>query len=165
MDKDLFGLDVPATARIKRLIISGHEVLAVGGVAITLLPDVQLTEATKRFARAAVAVVADFFGVTLDWSEGSIEQIESFLARLHDEKDQPAPDSGEDLAFLAKVFGSYCGEVIRRHHGGQFVMVTIGEESTPAVQLGLRLWYPWKPGRTSESWMALSTTSGSRTRC
>jgi hypothetical protein len=62
-------------------------------------------------------------GRTLDFSEGSLQDIEAMLAQLHNEmpgrfgrliKRGPSED---DLALLAKMFGGYVGYVMRFEWG------------------------------------------------
>jgi hypothetical protein len=56
------------------------------------------------------------FGVTLDWSEPSVRQVEEILSRFHEDMAHAKP--GDAAVWkVAKAFGSYVGEVMRRHHG------------------------------------------------
>jgi len=106
-------------------------------------PDPELTEIAKAYSLDALDIAARNFGVNLNWSESSIQQVENMLGRLHDEiAKAPPPDS--TVWTFAKSFGSYVGEVMLRHHGGEWGMVAIGEESFPGVQLpGEQLCWPW----------------------
>src|SRR5262249_33482765 len=57
------------------------------------------------------------FGVKLDWSDSSVQKVEQMLGRLHDDMAQSNPPE-EAVWTFAKAFGSYVGEVLRKHHGG-----------------------------------------------
>jgi hypothetical protein len=80
--------------------------------------DPRVTEIAEAYALDAVDLASRNFGVILDWSENSVQQVEEMLGRLHDEMAhaQPPPDV---VQTFAKAFGSYVGEVLRRHHGGE----------------------------------------------
>jgi hypothetical protein len=106
-------------------------------------PDPRIAEIASAYALDAVDFASTNFGVTLDWSDGSVRQVEEMLGRLHDdmERAQPAEDA---VWTFAKAFGSYVGEVLRQRHGGQWGMVHMGEQSFPGLERpGGRLCWPW----------------------
>ncbi len=81
----------------------------------------------QAWAEDAVDLARERFEVTLDYSEESLPRVERCLAELHDEMPgaigrllrQRKTDA---YAWnLAKLFGGYLGEVIRRRWGGQWV--------------------------------------------
>ena len=80
--------------------------------------DPRVTEIAEAYAVDAVDLASRNFGVTLQWSEDSVCQVEEMLGRLHDKMAhaEPPPDAAQTFA---KAFGSYVGEVLRRHHGGE----------------------------------------------
>jgi hypothetical protein len=105
--------------------------------------DPQVAEVAEASSLDAVDLAARSFGITLNWSDESVRQVEEMLGRLHDEMAQAQPPE-EAIWTFAKAFGSYVGEVLRRHHGGEWGMVRMGEESFPGVQQpGGRLCWPW----------------------
>ncbi len=106
-------------------------------------PDPQIAEAAGAYSQDAVDFAARTFGITLDWSDESIRQVEIILGRLHDDIPHARPPENAIWRF-AKVFGSYVGEVLRRRHGAEWGMVRMGEDSFPGVQQpGGRLCWPW----------------------
>jgi hypothetical protein len=106
-------------------------------------PDPQVAEVAGAYALDAVDLAARNFGVTLDWSESSVRQVEHMLGRLHDEMASAQPPE-EAVSTFAKAFGSYVGEVLRRHHGGEWGAVSMGGQSFPGLrQSGGGLCWPW----------------------
>jgi hypothetical protein len=110
-------------------------------------PDPQVSRLAEAYALDAVDLAARNFGVALDWSEPSVQQVERMLSRLHEELRRDRPP--EDVIWtFAKAFGSYVGEVIRRHRGGEWGMVRIGDERSPGLrQVGGALCWPWGRAR------------------
>jgi hypothetical protein len=105
--------------------------------------DPEVAEVAEAYALDAVDLAARNFGVTLDWSEGSVRQVEQMLGRLHDEMARAQPPQ-EAVWGFAKSFGSYVGEVLRRHHGGEWGTVTMDGQSFPGLQqAGGDLCWPW----------------------
>src|SRR5437868_6999233 len=95
--------------------------------------DPKVAEIASAYSLDAVDAAAGNFGVTLDWSEESIQLVEQVLGRLHDDLDRARPPADAIWTF-AKMFGSYVGEVLRRHHGGEWGIVRMGEQSFPGVR-------------------------------
>jgi hypothetical protein len=106
-------------------------------------PDPQVAEIAEAYALDAVDLAARNFSVALDWSEASVRQVEQMLGRLHDEMASAQPPEDTVWTF-AKAFGSYVGEVLRRHHGGEWGMVSMGGQLFPGLQqTGGSLCWPW----------------------
>lgn len=106
-------------------------------------PDPQVAEVAAAYALDAVDLASRNFGVALDWSEASVRQVEYMLGRLHDEMASAQPTEKEVWLF-AKVFGSYVGEVLRRHHGGEWGTISMGGQSFPGLrQTSGALCWPW----------------------
>jgi hypothetical protein len=96
-------------------------------------PDPQVAEVAEAYSLDAVDLADRNFGVTLDWSEASVHQVEQVLGRLHDDMAHSRPP--EDVVWtFAKAFGSYVGEVLRRHHGGTWGTVSVDGQSFPGLQ-------------------------------
>ncbi|HLJ29970.1 MAG TPA: hypothetical protein VKY85_24900 [Candidatus Angelobacter sp.] len=75
-------------------------------------------------AYAAQAIVlAREFTAQLDYSENSLMEVETILARLSREMPASKP-SDDDVSELCKVWGSYLGEVVRRRFGGEWSIET-----------------------------------------
>jgi hypothetical protein len=110
------------------------------------------------YAQQAVEIARDF-NARLDYSEHSLMELESILARLaedmaHDmanDTSQAGPSS-DDLTEICKLWGSYFGEVIRRRFGGdwsietypgkQFATLTLsiaGNKLFPSMKIHRRL--------------------------
>jgi hypothetical protein len=79
---------------------------------------------TMVFAYANQAVtLAHEFHALLDFSENSLMEVETILARLSREMPQSKP-SADDVSEICKVWGSYLGEVVRRRFGGDWSIET-----------------------------------------
>lgn len=81
--------------------------------------DQALTEAAK----SAVNFARQLFGVTLDYSEASIEKVEGILSKLHDAMPK-RPSPPKEVEKVGFIFGGYIAEVIKRHFGGRWKMET-----------------------------------------
>ena len=103
----------------------------------------------QAFAEQAVRLGREF-KINLDYSEGSLEQVERLLARFHDELTSANP--GSKLEEMAKIWGGYLGEVVRRRFGGEwsiekypagdFLIVTLnvnGARLFPSMKVHKRL--------------------------
>jgi hypothetical protein len=110
------------------------------------------------YAQQAVEIGRDF-NARLDYSENSLMELESILARLAEDMandmandaSQAGPSS-DDLTEICKLWGSYFGEVIRRRFGGdwsietypgkQFATLTLsiaGNKLFPSMKIHRRL--------------------------
>jgi hypothetical protein len=109
----------------------------------TFQNDPRIAEIASAYSLDAVELAARDFGITLDWSEESVRHVEKLLSRLHGEIKNARPP--EDTVWkFAKAFGSYVGEVLRRHHGGEWGMVQLDDQSFPGLkQTGGGLCWPW----------------------
>jgi hypothetical protein len=94
------------------------------------MSDIQsVDQALSEAAQSGVEYASQTFGVTLDYSEASIQQVEGILSRIYDSiprgflakltKKAPTPKDLERIGFM---FGGYIGEVIKRHFGGRWKM-------------------------------------------
>src|SRR5437016_1246452 len=71
----------------------------------------------QAFAEQAVRLGREF-KINLDYSEGSLEEVERLLARFHDEL--TSANAGSKLEEMARIWGGYLGEVVRRRFGGEW---------------------------------------------
>lgn len=105
--------------------------------------DSQIAEIAEAYALDAIDAAMDNFQITLSFSEDSIREVETILSRLHDQLPVVRPPADTIWTF-AKMFGSYIGEVLRRHHGGAWGIVTLDNQEFPGIQLSDRsLCWPW----------------------
>lgn len=90
-----------------------------------------LDDMVQDFAQGAVDIARQF-EITLDYSENSLQQVESILAQLHNElrggpagvaSPQPQPP-GDQMEMMCKMWGGYFGEVVRRRWGGEWTIET-----------------------------------------
>lgn len=88
-----------------------------------------IADMMQAYAEDAIDVARERFGIHLDYSEASIEQVERILDRLHTSiprdffsrwlKRGPTPD---EIDRVARMFGGYIGEVMRRRFGGEWTL-------------------------------------------
>ncbi len=85
------------------------------------------------------------FGFELDWSDDSIKRVETILESMHNVY-RTRPVTDDWVRGLARITGSYIGEVYRRNHGATWGRVTLGRETFPGMEmvkpLGGMFW-PW----------------------
>ena len=102
----------------------------------------------RGFAEQAVRLGREF-KVHLDYSENSLQEVEHLLGRLHDDMSKSDANKIEEMA---KIWGGYLGEVVRRHFGGEwsiekypagdFLIVTLnvnGARLFPSMKVHKRL--------------------------
>jgi hypothetical protein len=109
----------------------------------TFKADDKVQKVAEAYALDTVDFVRDNFKITLDWSDKSVQHIESVLDRFHREihKAKPTP---EKIYQFAKMFGSYVGEVFRRNHGAKWGIVELGGDKMPGLQSDTAgLFWPW----------------------
>lgn len=111
------------------------------------------------YAQQAVSLAHEFHA-RLDFSENSVMEVETILARLSREMPQSKPSS-DDVSEICKIWGSYLGEVVRRRFGGdwsietypgrQFATLTLtvnGNKLFPSMKVNRRL----TEGETDNVW-------------
>src|SRR5487761_1273241 len=76
-----------------------------------------ITDMMQACAAEAVHTAHDQFGFHLDYSEASIQSLETILANLRVSEDKEATEQA------VKTWGSYLGEVVRRSFGGTWDLV------------------------------------------
>jgi hypothetical protein len=91
----------------------------------------------EKISTDAVIIARAKFGVSLDYSENSLQQLEILLKQADEQYQQAS--STEDpnyypLDKTARAWGSYLGEVIRRNLGGDW----IADQKAVFLQLGNR---------------------------
>jgi hypothetical protein len=105
-------------------------------------PNVQ--KVAEAYALDTCDFVGKHFRIKLDWSDSSIQQIESVLDTFHKQA-QKAKPSPEQVMGFAKMFGSYVGEVYRKNHGATWGLVELNGQKFPGLKAqtsGTEFW-PW----------------------
>jgi len=113
-------------------------------MANNFVADDDVREIAEAYALDAVDDALRNMNVKLDWSEASIARVELILDELHrSARVQKPPPKGVET--VAKVFGSYIGEVFIQHHGGSWGLISLGGQPLPGIRAakhGHRFW-PW----------------------
>jgi hypothetical protein len=115
----------------------------------SFIADSKIQQAAEAYALDAVDYSQKRLGIILDWTDGSIANVEKALAQIHLAFVTATPKPTEDQALgYAQIFGSYVGEVYRRNHGAEWGMVTLDGHQFPGLQAKSRvIFWPW--GRAS----------------
>jgi hypothetical protein len=92
-----------------------------------------VADMVSAYAGRAVDTARDA-GVSLDYSEGSLMQLEELLEGLT----QKPVSQPEDLAETCKTWGSYLGEVVRRRFGGEWTIETYPGKQFATLTLTVR---------------------------
>ena len=105
--------------------------------------DARYQQIAEAYAQDAVDFAQSNLSIRLDWSDTSIEMLESILDRFHSELARARP-TDEQIAGYSKMWGSYLGEVYRKNYGAVWGLVTHQGESIPGLQ-GTKgnLFWPW----------------------
>ena len=79
----------------------------------------QSDRVAANYAQNAIETARDGADLVLDFSESSVEKVDRLLTRTRKKAGTSKQDKGM-LGLFAMMFGSYVGEVFRRHHGGKW---------------------------------------------
>ncbi len=110
------------------------------------------------YAEDGIDYAQQTFGVTLEYSQESVQLVEEMLAKLHEDAAQKGffarlikkTPSDESIHHLAKMLGGYVGEVMRRHWGGEWKLESEafpGEEVITLQLNGGDVWPHFKAGK------------------
>ena len=107
-------------------------------------PDARIQEIAKASALDACNFVRDEFRIVLDWSDASVQHIETVLNTLHRLGPSAKPTADQAMAF-ARMFGSYMGEVYRKNHGAVWGLVEINGQRLPGLTVTASdtFFWPW----------------------
>jgi hypothetical protein len=107
-------------------------------------PDDRYLQIAEAYALDALDVAQTNFGVSLDWSDGSIVGVEAMLDVMHQEIGAANPPQ-DTIETFGKIFGSYVGEVYRRNHGATWGLVTLEGHTFPGLMATrtCTLFWPW----------------------
>ena len=110
----------------------------------------RIARTARKYARHAVRFARGTYGIRLDWSDESIQKVETILGNLHDDLLE-WPPTEDELLEAAAMFGSYVGEVYRANHGhgATWGIVTLSGESIPGMRTDLTEtnFWPWDRAR------------------
>lgn len=100
-----------------------------------------IAEMMQSCANRAVEVAHDRFGFDLDYSEESLESLETILASVSANLNLLENDHVEEQV---KLWGSYFGEVVRRYwHGGwELIQYPGGDAAVPTLLVSGSQLYP-----------------------
>lgn len=115
----------------------------------SFVADPNVQKIATAYALDAVDLARSQFGISLDWSDASIEKVEKALVKMHASYIATTPrPTPEQVMSFSKGLGSYVGEVYRRNHGGEWGMVSLNGQKFPGLRTkaGTNFW-PW--GRVS----------------
>ncbi|HEX6810646.1 MAG TPA: hypothetical protein VF384_03385 [Planctomycetota bacterium] len=138
--------------RVLRVRAQQSDVSSGGRVASSDGMDSEPTVADMMaaYAQDAVDHARASVGVTLDFSPGSIEHVERILAQLHSSlpkgflgKLRRRGPTQQDILKMAKMYGGYIGEVVRRAGGGEWTFdteIAPGERILCLSKEGQRVW-------------------------
>lgn len=111
-----------------------------------MMTQLRLADMMKAYAEDAVEF-ADQMDVKLDYSETSLKALDLILQKFHDElpkgwrKIFNRGPSEEQIAYMAKMWGGYLGEIIVRYLGGEWKASELADD-TIALQIGEAELYP-----------------------
>jgi hypothetical protein len=105
--------------------------------------DARCQEIAEACALNAVDFARDNMKLTLDWTEQSIQRLESILDVFSRRLSQAKP-TDEDVRGFSRMWGSYLGEVFRKNHGAAWGLLTQGDQSFPGMRATSgALFWPW----------------------
>ncbi len=111
----------------------------------SFVADPNIQKIAEAYALDAVDLAKSQFGIQLDWSDASIENVERVLVKMNASyiAETPRPTQQQVMLF-AKGFGSYVGEVYRRNYGAEWGMILINGQKFPGLRTksGTNFW-PW----------------------
>ena len=119
---------------LDRALLGSYESMAALRTSMT--PDAKLAGVLVAQAESAVRTAKLTWNESLDFTQDSLEAIERILGKIHNAGRYGAGSAApgeEELAAASKMWGTYIGEVIRRHYGGQWSQ---DEDGAPALLIG-----------------------------
>ena len=105
--------------------------------------DSVLAKRAAKRAEELTKLVEAQFQVKLDYSDESIEQIDTIIDKIHASFVEEQPPETYLLP-ISQGLGSYIGEVYRRNHEATWGWITEGNEVFPGLkQVGGGYFWPW----------------------
>ena len=107
-------------------------------------PDEEVQKAAEAYALEACDFLREDFQVIADWSDASIQLVESVLDKFHKAVKQDHPTE-QQMMGIARLLGSYVGEVYRRNHGATWGVVELNGEKFPGLEAksSKMTFWPW----------------------
>jgi hypothetical protein len=90
-------------------------------------------EALRRIAEQCVTLVSEQFGRRLDWSMGSLTELDRTCGDLLAD----GPLAGERLDLWSRLAGAYTGEVVIKLYDGQWIIDEQGQRAPAVLVLGI----------------------------
>jgi hypothetical protein len=100
---------------------------------ISFEADPKIRQMAEDSSRNMIHCAKEQFGIELDWSDDSIQEIERIAGRVHRSYLKDGPPLGRVASYYTMI-GSYIGEVFRRNHGGEWGVVTLNGERSPGIK-------------------------------
>ena len=104
--------------------------------------DQEIQKIAEAYALDMIDYAKQTYGIDLDWSDDSVQQVERIAALLHEEY-QKTPPTSEQIAPFYRALGSYIGEVFRRNHGAEWGWVTLQGNRFPGMLHKSSSFWPW----------------------
>ena len=111
-------------------------------VTMSTHPLNNISDMMEQYAADAVRLAPEF-GVTLDYSESSLEELERILDQLagklpRSETEPQSEDSMQkELDSTARIWGGYFGETLRRLWGGEWGVETYPGTVAPVISIDI----------------------------
>jgi hypothetical protein len=113
---------------LDKTLLGTYESMAALRTSMT--PDAKLAGALVAQSQAAVHAGKLKWQETLDFTPDSLDPLERILSKVHNKVKYGAADarpSDDEIEQMVKLWGTYTGEVIRRHYGGLWSVGDNGE--------------------------------------
>jgi len=114
------------------------------------MDEASLAAMIQEHAQAAVHYARDVAHRELDYSEASLQTVELILEKYHCELPRgrfmrllKRGPSEQEIEQMTRMFGSYLGEVIRRHLGGEWEPEHPLMPEIPGMVVGGTMIAPW----------------------
>jgi hypothetical protein len=127
------------------LLLVGVPALTADKPSQSFQADPNIQKVAEAYSLDAIDFSKKQFGITLDWTDGSIANVEKALALMHSSYAGTTPrPTEEQVMSYAKAYGSYVGEVYRRNHGAEWGIIDLGGQKFPGLRTksGTNFW-PW----------------------
>ena len=115
---------------------------------MSFTPGEKIQKIAEAYALDTCDFFRDHFRITLDWTDSSIQHLESVMDKFHREAASAKPSTEQVMGF-AKMFGSYVGEVYRKNHGATWGLVEMNGQRFPGLkaQESDTTFWPWGRAR------------------